>query len=190
LSIPSEPNVYRDRNWLVAPVENAVFPYRCVKTNNLVEAPNYSFIADLLPQHFGPVSGSEGSALLSIARKRRLKYSIGLSSDLQAKANSRWRWGLAMVVFSPLVAIALGAGALIVTEKLFGKPSFVLGIAGGAVGFTLFVVGIVLFAMSTHAILRVIRSDGNYVWLDGAHVAFLMQLPESPEKWERPKLFG
>jgi hypothetical protein len=32
------------------------------------------------------------------------------------------------------------------------------------------------------SVLRVIRSDGTYVWLEGAHPDFLAALAESPAK--------
>ena len=54
----------------------------------------------------------------------------------------------------------------------------------------LMIAGIVLFAIATMSTLRVIRSDGTYVWLEGACPEFLASLPESPEKFKPRGLFG
>ena len=65
-----EPNVYRDDKWLVVPVEGVVFPNRCVKTNEPVDAANYTFEADLLlnqlqvPESAGEQAANAAARLL------------------------------------------------------------------------------------------------------------------------------
>ena len=65
-----------------------------------------------------------------------------------------------------------------------------IAIAAVAIGMILMIVGIILFGMASMSTLRVIRSDGKYVWLEGAGSEFLATLPESPERWTPRGLFG
>ena len=192
------PNLCRDGNWLVVPIENAVFPNRCIKTNQPVESPTYLFVTDLLWQQVQvPESGGQqaanaaakalfggvGGAVLDLARKRRLKYQIGLSEEYQVKAKKRFRWGLALVVLGPILSVVLGTILGVLTQSIFGHPIVPLILGGFALGFIMMLVGIILFAISSMGILQVKRSDGRSVWFDGANREFLATLPESPEKW-------
>jgi len=194
-----ESNIYQDGRWVVVPVEDPVFPARCIKTNAPVKGTSYVFEADLLRNQLQvPKSGGEqaaqaaarvlfgkvGGAAVDLMSKRRLKFNIGLSDEREALAKKRWRLGIAFVIVGPILAVVLGAGAAQMTERMNGSPSLPLAIAGGTVGMLLMVAGIVLCAMASRSTLIVIRSDGKYVWLEGACDDFRASLPESPEKWK------
>lgn len=189
----SESNIYQDGRWIVVPFEDPIFPARCIKTNVPVAAADHVFEADLLGNQLQvPKSGGEqaaqaaarvlfgkiGGAAVDLMSKRRLKYNIGLSDERQALAAKRWRMGIALVIAGPILAIILGAGA---AELTGSQP---LAIAGGTIGMLLMIAGIILFAMATYSTLIVIRSDGKYIWLEGACEEFRSVLPESPEKWK------
>ena len=43
-------NLYRDGKWIVAPLERAEFPNRCVKTNAEVSQADFKVVSDLFPR--------------------------------------------------------------------------------------------------------------------------------------------
>jgi hypothetical protein len=139
------PNINRDGEYLVVPIEGAVFPGRCVKTNAPIDGPFYTLDTDLLWQQAHvpetddqqmanaiarSVFGATGGAMLDLSRKRRLRYEIGLSRDRQRIAKRRWWTGLLLVIVGPILGIVLGVGAAEITERATGIASLPLTIAG------------------------------------------------------------
>jgi len=192
-----EPNVFCDGKWLVVPLRGAVFPNRCIKSNEPVEAADYVFHADLFRHQIQqPRTGAEtatrllfGSTVAAIANKQRLRFHIGLSQERQATARMWWRLGLGLVIVGPILGVFLAAGSAYLTESMFGTPSPAIAIAGGSLGMILMIVGLVLFGMSMMT-LRVKRSDGMFLWLAGASPQFLASLPQTRVKWTSRGLFG
>ncbi|MCO6042943.1 hypothetical protein NG895_03385 [Aeoliella sp. ICT_H6.2] len=190
----TEANVSRESRWLVVPLEGAIFPPRCVKTNDAVDTADYLFEADLLrgqiqvdestgEQAARLLLGRSGRAVMEFVNRRRLKYRIGLSPAYQAIARKRWRLGIAMVIVGPILAFALSfAGAFLTGD--FDNPLAPLPLGGLVIGILVMIAGIVLFGMAGMSLLRVIRSDGVFVWLEGANPDFLDSLPESPVRWK------
>jgi hypothetical protein len=191
-----QPNIYRDGKWIVAPLEGAVFPKRCVKTNLLVEGPRYHLEADLLrsqiqtPRSLDETAvnvltqalfGTAGGALADLARKRRLIYRISLCENEQDRSVQRRRYGLALVVAGPILGFVLAMATVFLAEQMGRQPSFGVALVGIGIGMAVMAAGVVLFGLSTHSVLRVRRSNGAYVWLEGAHPQYLASLPVFPE---------
>jgi hypothetical protein len=190
-----EPNVYRDGRWLVVPLEGAVFPRRCVKTNQPVDAASFAFEGDLLRQQLqvpksageeaadaaaGTLAGGVGQVAVELINKRRLKFNIGLSDERQTRSRQRGRYGLGLAIGGPILGFALGGGLAAAVGQSNETLALTLAFVGVGIGMVLMIIGLVLFGMASMSLLRVIRSDGTYVWLEGAHPTFLATLPESP----------
>ena len=112
-----QPNVYRDGRCLVVPLEGAIFPKRCVKTNRPVDDADFAFEADLLRSQLqvpksageqaadvaaGAIGGRAGRAAVELINKRRLKFNIGLSDERRTRAQQRWRYGLGLAIGGPI----------------------------------------------------------------------------------------
>ena len=192
-----QPNVYRDGRWLVVPLEGAIFPKRCVKTNRPVDDADFAFEADLLRSQLqvpksageqaadvaaGAIGGRAGRAAVELINKRRLKFNIGLSDERRTRAQQRWRYGLGLAIGGPVLGIALGGGLAAGIGESNETLAMTLAFVGVGIGMVLMIIGVVLFAIASMSLLRVIRSDATYVWLEGAHPEFLASLPESPVK--------
>ena len=202
---PLEPNVYRDGRWLVVPLEGAVFPRRCVKTNQPVDAASFPFEADLLPLQIevpqsageeaaeaaaGTLAGGVGQVALELINKRRLKFNIGMSDERQRRLRHRWRYGVGLAIAGPILGSVVGGGLAAAVGQSNETLAMTLVFLGAGMGTALMIVGLALFGMLSIPVLRVARSDGTYVWLEGAHPDFLATLPESPVKWTSPGLLA
>lgn len=190
--VESQPNVYREGKQLVVPIEGAVFPKRCVKTNAELEAADYRLVLDLLPaQIHGPPTAIQQVAelaavllhpaarVLELAGKRRLRFTVGLSPQRQASNRRNKRCGLLLVIVGPLLGVVLGAILANNFPNQDGSPLLVAPLVGLAAAVLVMLAGIVLFGVGSMAIVRVSRSDGRHVWLDGAGSDFLASLPQS-----------
>ncbi len=191
LALAEASEIARDGRYLVVPIEGARFPRRCVKTNKDVERSNFLVELDLLPQVVrrpdssgqqvarglaDGLLGGAGGAMLDLANKQRLSYYIGLTDRLQGRSVWLWRIGLALVIASPSISMAISVLAAIIRgDMTTDATSGIIVIVSFAV--TL-IPGLVMFGMSTMGILQVDHSDGKSVWLRGAGSDFLDTLPE------------
>ena len=154
-SSESNVNVFRDGQLLVAPLEDAVFPNRCMKTNEPVESADFNFIGDLFPSQVNIPKSAAGRAaraaeqavfgggvVTELIRKRRVEFRIGLAAAQQARSKWLWRYGLALIAACPLVIFALVVTAQVfdLAERLGvagdpnGRPSSVMPIVCVAIG--------------------------------------------------------
>jgi hypothetical protein len=207
------PNVARDGEYLVAPLWNAVFPARCVQTNQSVPAADFEFQTDLMPNQVsttgmtsmagaaaeGFLHGLTGTNVGGVLRgidnlvgTQRLSYRIGLSQEAQDRYNFRWQYGIGLCIAGPIFGVAgmIAVGWLL--NSVLKISIDIVGpimIAAMGLGMAGLLAGVILFALSKIAVLSVVRSDGNLVWFSGADRRFLASLPLSPVKFTPPSLW-
>jgi hypothetical protein len=163
-----------------------------VKTNISVPSADFTVVADLLPNQISTtrstgvarvVFGRVGEGIAQIAGKQQLTFKVGLCPERQKLFSQRWWLGLMLVIGGPLIGVLLGGTLPVIGKTVFPFREQYLVMSGVAVGMAILIVGLIFFAMATLGVLRVIRSDGTYVWLEGATTEYLAALPESPVQW-------
>ncbi|OYP38550.1 hypothetical protein CGZ80_02060 [Rhodopirellula sp. MGV] len=180
---------------LVVPIAGTSFPARCIKSNASVSNADYKVVLDLLPVHLKkePTSktgkavatlaaGKAGGAVFQIgemvAKKKRMEFRVGLIERLKKRRKMFLIGSIVSLIGAPVAAGGLMATIINMAESAGRRPAGQEMIPVIVVGVLLFVVGIVLFAIWNMGTLRIVVSDGKYVWLGGASKEFRDQFPE------------
>lgn len=197
-------NIYRDGEYLVVPVENAVFPNRCVKTNREIDGREFRLTLDcasksLINSDLKAVAGVAGvltggtsrlgmGALATaefIATRRRVKLQVGLndkySNRFRKVKRYAWRLMAAGILVPTVMILLLGYFA---PDWSF-RNRIVIPIVGGT-GFATFWIGVGLYIYYGMAILKPASLRENYAWLSGAGPDFLASLEQLPVDVPRP----
>lgn len=175
-------NISRDEDCLVVPIDNPVFPNRCIKSNEPVEDAGFRFVADLVARTRRNIQGWSGKPDETTgASYRRLEIHVGLESHIQATAARRRRRGLLLVVVGPLTSVALGTLLALTTTR--DQVNWAPAALALLLGMLIMIAGVIVFAMSSSGTLRVVGWNGSHAWLHGAAPEFLAELPESPVLW-------
>lgn len=204
-------NIYRDGDHLVAALEGAVFPNRCVVTNAATET-RFRYRAKITPRQaedmarYGARYGQaalKGAALAAgaavaapiavlgaaaiIATMKTVVLEMGLSAELAARYRQRKRRAL-YLVFGGLAAAFLlpGLVALAIDALFPGLPPATIGLGVVAplavIFFLTMIAGLIYFAVAVRQPLQIRTTDGHFAWFTGAHSDFLAALPTFPKK--------
>lgn len=185
-------NLFRDGNMLVVPFDGAVFPCRCIKTNQVVQSCDYSVTLDCSSLNLynsdarlvaTAVGGKAGRAALALgemlATRKRLGLNVGMCGS-QKQLFRRIKFGaFGLLLGGPLIAFSILIPLIQFTEP-GTTPNAYVAIFAAALGALLFIGGIVLFAISSLGLLRPRRMNETHVWLDGAGKEFLESVPTLP----------
>ncbi|MFM7515935.1 MAG: hypothetical protein ACKO3V_03245 [Pirellula sp.] len=185
-------NLYRDGGMLVVPFDTAIFPCRCIKSNQEVQSNDYTVTLDCSSSNLynsdarlvaTAVGGKVGKAALAIgemlATRKKLNLNIGLCES-KKQLYRRIKFGaFGLLIGGPLVAFAILIPLIQLAEP-GTPPNAYVAIFAAVLGAVLFITGIVLFAISNLGLLRPRKMNETHVWLDGAGREFLDSIPAIP----------
>lgn len=175
----TEPNIYRDGKLIVAPVENAVFPNRCVKTNETVASADYSIAFEVVVRNRGekvPESKIELAARV-MANRRKILMNIGLCDEKKKRSKFLKTLGLVLVTAGPILAFILAVIASPSDQSGGGGEFGVMSFVMMGIGFAIMIAGLILFALSSGSVLQVDDCFEHRIKLTGACSEFLNELP-------------
>jgi hypothetical protein len=197
--------VYRDGDHLVAALEGARFPDRCVVTNEST-ANRFRYREKITPGMASDMAryaesawkggalalGAAGAAPIGLvgaaailATMKTVVLEIGLSADLAARFRRRKARALGLVFGGLLGAFVLPfvitpiASAVVPTMSDESIALYIM-IPIAVVSFAIAMGGLLYFAIAVRQPIQIRTTDGRFVWFAGAHPKFLAALPAFP----------
>ena len=180
-------NVYRDGEYLVAPIKNAEFPGRCVITNAEME-PNYEYMENItrdtaarMAQRAARLGSGAVAVAAAISAIKRVTLKIALSDSI-ASQYARTKKKIIRTIIGGAVLTFMTAAADFLIESPGMTPLKIAGLIACWIGLLLIIGGTIALVVYVRQPLKLVQTDGTHVWLSGAGSEFLETLPA----WEAP----